>query len=130
ISIVNADETRVRQCVLNLLSNAAKFTRNGAIALDLRACRIGRAPGVAISVKDTGPGISAENQARLFQPFVQVDSTKTRAHGGAGLGLVIPRRLARAMGGDVAVSSKLGHGATFTLYLPLDAANAAPAAAA
>lgn len=130
ISIVNADETRVRQCVLNLLSNAAKFTHNGAIALDLRACRIGRARGVAISVKDTGPGISSENQARLFQPFVQVDNTKTRAHDGAGLGLVITRRLARAMGGDVAVSSKLGHGATFTLYLPLDMANAAPAAAA
>jgi signal transduction histidine kinase len=81
-------------------------------------------------VKDTGPGLSAENQARLFQPFMQVDSTKTRAHDGAGLGLVITRRLARAMGGDVQVSSKLGHGATFTLYLPLDQANAAPAAAA
>lgn len=130
IDVMNADETRVRQCVLNLLSNAAKFTQNGVIAIDLRPCRIGRAAGVAISVKDTGPGISAENQARLFQPFTQVDSTKTRAHDGAGLGLVITRRLARAMGGDVAVSSRLGHGATFTLYLPLDAANAAHAVAA
>jgi signal transduction histidine kinase len=130
IGVMHADETRVRQCVLNLLSNAAKFTHNGVVALDLRPCRIGRAAGVAISVKDTGPGLSAENQARLFQPFMQVDSTKTRAHDGAGLGLVITRRLARAMGGDVQVSSKLGHGATFTLYLPLDQANAAPAAAA
>jgi signal transduction histidine kinase len=130
IGIVRADETRVRQCVLNLLSNAAKFTQSGVVALDLRPCRIGRAAGVAIAVRDTGPGISTENQTRLFQPFMQADATKTRAHDGAGLGLVITRRLARAMGGDVAVSSKLGHGATFTLYLPLDAAVAQPAEAA
>jgi signal transduction histidine kinase len=130
ISMMNADETRVRQCVLNLLSNAAKFTQNGVVALDLRPCRIGRAAGVAISVKDTGPGISAETQRRLFQPFTQADNTKTRSYDGAGLGLAITRRLARAMGGDVVVSSKLGQGATFILYLPLDAANAAPAVAA
>lgn len=121
-----SDETRVRQCVLNLLSNAAKFTQNGVIALDMRACRIGRVRGVAISIKDTGPGISAENQLRLFRPFMQIDSTQTRAHDGAGLGLVITRRLARAMGGDVQVSSKLGQGSTFTLYLPLDMSQAAP----
>jgi signal transduction histidine kinase len=130
IGVMNADETRVRQCVLNLLSNAAKLTQGGVIALDMRPCRIGRLRGVAISVKDTGPGISAENQVRLFKPFTQLDNTKTRAHDGAGLGLVITRRLAQAMGGDVQVSSKLGHGATFTLYLPLDATQAAPAVAA
>jgi signal transduction histidine kinase len=130
INAMVSDETRVRQCVLNLLSNAAKFTSNGVVALDLRACRIGRARGVAIAIKDTGPGISAEQQLRLFQPFMQIDNTKTRAHDGAGLGLVITRRLARAMGGDVQVSSKLGHGATFTLYLPLEMPIAAPAAAA
>lgn len=130
IGLIISDETRVRQCVLNLLSNAAKFTHNGTIALDMRECRIGRLRGVAISVKDTGPGISAENQARLFRPFMQIDSTKTRAHDGAGLGLVITRRLARAMGGDIQVSSKLGHGSTFTLHLPLDITQAPPAAAA
>lgn len=130
IDMMRSDETRVRQCVLNLLSNAAKFTQNGVIALDLRTCRIGKARGVAISVKDTGPGISAAHQARLFQPFTQIDSTKTRAHDGAGLGLAITRRLARAMGGDVQVSSKLGHGATFTLYLPLELPESAPAVAA
>ncbi len=129
IGVMTADETRVRQCVLNLLSNAAKLTQGGVIALDMRPCRIGRVRGVAISVKDTGPGISAENQARLFKPFTQIDNTKTRAHDGAGLGLVITRRLAQAMGGDVQVSSKLGHGATFTLYLPLDAARVRPVAA-
>ncbi|MEQ1490392.1 MAG: ATP-binding protein [Terricaulis sp.] len=130
IGLMISDETRVRQCVLNLLSNAAKFTHNGTIALDIRECRIGRLRGVAISVKDTGPGISAENQVRLFRPFMQIDNTKTRAHDGAGLGLVITRRLARAMGGDIQVSSKLGHGSTFTLYLPLDITQAPPAAAA
>lgn len=130
IEIMRSDETRVRQCVLNLLSNAAKFTQAGVVALDVRTCRIGRARGVAISVKDTGPGISAEHQLRLFQPFMQIDNTKTRAHDGAGLGLVITRRIARAMGGDVQVSSKLGHGSTFTLYLPLDMTVATPAAAA
>ncbi len=130
VGLMVSDETRVRQCVLNMLSNAAKFTHNGAIALDMRECRIGQTRAVAIAVKDTGPGISPENQARLFRPFSQIDSTKTRAHDGAGLGLVITRRLARAMGGDVQVSSKLGEGSTFTLYLPLDMTNAAPAQAA
>jgi signal transduction histidine kinase len=129
LNVMTSDETRVRQCVLNLLSNAAKFTHGGVIALDVRACRIGRSRGVAIAVKDTGPGISAEHQVRLFQPFMQIDNTKTRAHDGAGLGLVITRRLARAMGGDVQVSSKLGHGSTFTLYLPLEMTEAMPAAA-
>lgn len=113
-----ADETRARQCVLNLLSNAAKFTKNGTIVLDARRCRIGADPGVAIAVRDTGPGIASEDLQRLFQPFTQVDNTKTRAHDGAGLGLVITRRLARAMGGDVVVFSEVGKGSTFTLYLP------------
>ncbi len=117
LGVVVADETRVRQCVLNLLSNAAKFTRNGVVAVDARACRIGGEPGVAIAVRDTGPGISEEQLAHLFQPFAQVDATHTRAHDGAGLGLVITRRLARAMGGDVTVASEPGKGSVFTLYI-------------
>jgi len=129
LGAIVADETRVRQCVLNLLSNAAKFTQGGVIALDLRPCRIGSVAGVAISVRDTGKGISAEDLAKLFQPFVQADVTNTRAHDGAGLGLVITRRLARAMGGDVQASSKLGAGSTFTLYLPMRPADAQRAAA-
>ncbi|MBI3439527.1 MAG: hypothetical protein HY054_12925, partial [Proteobacteria bacterium] len=79
---------------------------------------IGSADGVAISVRDTGHGISAEDLQRLFRPFAQADNSKTRAHGGAGLGLVITRRLARAMGGDVIASSELGKGSTFTLFVP------------
>jgi len=118
IGSVYLDETRVRQCLLNLLSNAAKFTQNGVVALDARPCRIGSMEGVAISVRDTGPGIAEDQLARLFQPFAQADASHTRAHDGAGLGLVITRRLARAMGGDVQAHSKLGQGSTFTLYLP------------
>ena len=119
IGAVRLDETRVRQCLLNLLSNAAKFTQGGVVALDARPCRIGAVNGVALSVRDTGPGIAEDQLARLFQPFAQADATHTRQHDGAGLGLVITRRLARAMGGDVQASSKLGQGSTFTLYLPL-----------
>ncbi|WP_395644636.1 sensor histidine kinase [Terricaulis sp.] len=125
---VFADETRVRQCVLNLLSNAAKFTHGGTITLEARACRIGVDAGVAVTVRDTGKGIAPENLAKLFQPFVQVDNTKTRAHDGAGLGLVITRRLARAMGGEVQASSVLGRGSQFTLFLPAHAKTARAAA--
>jgi signal transduction histidine kinase len=117
LSHARADETRLRQCVLNLLSNAAKFTLNGRITVQARACMIGSAPGVAISVRDTGPGIPSEDLMRLFQPFVQADNSKTRAHDGAGLGLAITRRLARAMGGDVSAYSKLGEGSVFTLFV-------------
>lgn len=128
LGAINTDETRLRQCLLNLLSNAAKFTSNGVVALDARVCRIGSANGVALSVKDTGPGMSEEQLAQLFQPFSQIDATHTRAHDGAGLGLVITRRLARAMGGDVQAHSKLGQGSTFTLYLPLRMAETKAAA--
>jgi signal transduction histidine kinase len=124
VPLVHADETRLRQCALNLLSNAAKFTKRGVIALHARRCKIGSADGVAISVRDTGHGISAEDLQRLFRPFAQADNTHTRAHGGAGLGLVITRRLARAMGGDVIASSELGKGSTFTLFVPASTARA------
>jgi signal transduction histidine kinase len=117
IAYVHADETRLRQCVLNLLSNAVKFTSNGTVSIQARACMIGADAGVAISVRDTGPGISGEGLMRLFQPFVQADNSRTRAHDGAGLGLAITRRLARAMGGDVTAYSKLGQGSVFTLFV-------------
>ncbi|MDX2274836.1 MAG: HAMP domain-containing sensor histidine kinase [Hyphomonadaceae bacterium] len=124
----HADQTRVRQCVLNLLSNAAKFTRNGVVELSARPCLVQGAPGVAIAVRDTGPGIDEADLQRLFQPFEQVDGAHTRKHDGAGLGLVITRRLAVAMGGDVQVISRKGEGSTFTLYLPCGGAQARIAA--
>ena len=85
---VTADETRLRQCVLNLLSNAAKFTRDGAITVEARSCTHAERAAAAISVRDTGKGIAEQDLQRLFQPFVQVDNSETRAHEGAGLGTV------------------------------------------
>jgi len=117
VAHIHADQMRVRQCVLNLMSNAAKFTHDGEVTVEAGPCRIDGEPGVAIIVRDTGTGIAPDDLKRLFQPFVQVDNTKTRKHDGAGLGLVITRRLARAMGGNVVAESEAGKGSIFTLYL-------------
>jgi signal transduction histidine kinase len=100
------------------MANAAKFTKDGQIKLRARRCSEAGGDWLVFSVIDTGIGISAEAQARLFQPFVQADASTTRAYGGTGLGLAITRRLARMLGGDVTVKSALGQGAAFTLRLP------------
>ena len=119
------DPTRVRQILFNLLSNAVKFTERGEILV-----RAGTAPlgggqtQVTLAVNDTGIGLDAEQQARLFEPFTQADSSTTRRYGGTGLGLSIVRRLAQLMGGDVAVESTPGDGSTFTVTLVLEAAPA------
>ena len=117
---VQADPTRLRQILLNLLSNALKFCDRGQI--DFRVQRGIGALGedlLLFEISDTGPGIELEVQARLFQRFSQGDASTSRRHGGAGLGLEISRRLARAMGGDIHVASAPGQGARFTLTLPL-----------
>jgi len=108
---VHNDVFRLHQCLINLLSNAAKFTENGAITL--RARREGER--LVFEVEDTGIGIAADKIGDLFSPFVQADASITRTYGGTGLGLVISRRLARLMGGDVEVRSVLGRGTIFTL---------------
>jgi CheY-like chemotaxis protein len=116
------DPTRIRQILFNLLSNAVKFTEHGEIVV-----RAGTAPlgggqtRVMLAVKDTGIGLDAAQQARLFEPFSQADSSTTRRYGGTGLGLSIVRRLAQLMGGDVAVESAPGEGSTFTVTLILEA---------
>jgi PAS domain S-box-containing protein len=110
-----ADREKVQQIVLNLLSNAVKFTDPGGRIVF--GCA-GHDKGVVIRVSDTGRGIAADNLERVFQPFVQVDSTLTRTHEGTGLGLAISRDLARGMGGDLTVESSVGVGSTFTLMLP------------
>jgi signal transduction histidine kinase len=112
------DELRLSQCLTNLLSNAAKFTRNGEIVL--RVQRQVRPGGdwLEITVADTGIGMSPDQMLRLFEPFIQADASITRAFGGTGLGLTITRRLARMMGGDVTATSQLGRGSTFTLCVP------------
>lgn len=114
------DATRLRQCLLNLLSNAAKFTRDGAIDITVDIVGAGPTAQVRLAVKDNGIGMSATQQDRLFQPFMQADPSATRRFGGTGLGLVITRRLARALGGDVQAESVLGQGSMFTLSIALD----------
>jgi signal transduction histidine kinase len=109
------DGEKLRQIVLNLLSNAAKFTERGAIRLKAEAAD----GSVAIAVADTGIGIPQDKLEMIFEEFEQVDASSTRARGGTGLGLAIARRLARLMGGDVGVRSAPGAGSTFTLTLPL-----------
>ncbi|MBQ0824702.1 response regulator [Microvirga sp. HBU67558] len=115
---IHADPVRIRQVVLNLLSNACKFTRSGTVTL-----RAGRETGpggdqVVLSVHDTGIGLTEAQCANLFQEFTQADSSITRKYGGTGLGLAISRRLCRIMGGDITVRSSPGSGSTFSVTLP------------
>jgi len=114
LGAADTDGFKLSQCLLNLLSNAAKFTKDGQIKL--RACR--EDDWLVFEVIDTGIGISLDAQKRLFQPFVQADASTTRAFGGTGLGLAITRRLARLLGGDVTVRSAPSQGSAFTLRVP------------
>jgi CheY-like chemotaxis protein len=120
IPIIRADAMRVRQVMINLLSNAAKFTEAGTITISaaVETAESGR-PEVVVKVTDTGPGIAPEDQAKLFQPFSQVDASPTRKTGGTGLGLSISRRLIELHGGRIEVISELGKGSTFFFTLPL-----------
>jgi signal transduction histidine kinase len=111
---VRGDPTRLRQAILNLVSNAVKFTAEGGVRVSLRLlAREGDRVRVAIAVSDTGIGIPRDKIARLFQPFSQVDSSTTRQFGGTGLGLAIVRRLAALMEGDLALDTREGEGSTF-----------------
>jgi GAF domain-containing protein len=119
------DPTRIRQILFNLLSNAVKFSERGEIVVRAGTVPLGGGQTrVMLAVKDTGIGLDAEQQARLFQPFSQADSSTTRRYGGTGLGLSIVRRLAELMGGDVEVASAPSEGSTFTVTLTLEAAPA------
>ena len=114
IDFVTADQTRLKQVILNLISNACKFTEKGKITV--RINKIIQVGGdlVSIDVSDTGIGMSEEQMAKLFNSFVQADSSTTRKYGGTGLGLTISKQLAILMGGDVVVNSEYGKGTTFT----------------
>gem|GEM_PF-2394253 len=115
------DPLRLRQCMLNLASNAAKFTKNGRISLTLRV----QGPDeLVFEVADTGIGISEAAAADLFRPFVQADDSQTREHDGAGLGLTITKQLMDAMGGSIACVSTLREGSVFTLTLKRNNAGA------
>jgi signal transduction histidine kinase len=116
-----ADETRLSQILINLASNAVKFTESGTITFEVSRSDGDRA---RIAVRDTGPGISERDRERVFDEFYQVDSGLARNAGGSGLGLAISRRLARLMGGEISLDSQPGQGSQFTLDLPLARARA------
>ena len=114
---LTVDPMRLRQILLNLLSNACKFTKQGEVALRVRKVVDG-GNWIEFAVADTGIGMTAEQQAKLFEEFTQADSSTARHYGGTGLGLAISRKLARMMGGDVTVTSEPGKGSVFTVRLP------------
>jgi signal transduction histidine kinase len=116
--MMHADQMRLRQALLNLLSNANKFTERGTITVDARQRQEGGREWVTIAVADTGIGMTPEQLGKLFQEFSQADASTTRKYGGTGLGLAISKRFCQMMGGDITVESQPGRGSTFTLRLP------------
>jgi signal transduction histidine kinase/CheY-like chemotaxis protein len=127
LGMLTVDPMRLRQILLNLLSNACKFTTQGEVKLRVRKVADGR-NWVEFAVADTGIGMTAEQQAKLFEEFTQADSSTARRYGGTGLGLAITRKLARMMGGDVTVQSEPGKGSIFSVRLPAGADTAARSA--
>jgi len=123
---VLADATRLRQVLLNLLSNALKFTENGVVTLQVSREPSGSGePFMVFRVADTGIGLTAEQLGRVFQPFVQASSGTSRRYGGTGLGLALSRRFCQMMGGDIQAVSVPGRGATFTARIPVEVAGPA-----
>jgi signal transduction histidine kinase/ActR/RegA family two-component response regulator len=121
--LVRGDERRVRQVLLNLVSNAVKFTSEGSVTVTVRTRPLAAAhTQLRVEVTDTGPGIAPEVLEQMFEPFTQADASTTRNHGGTGLGLAIARELAELMGGTVGATSTPGVGSTFSVQLDLAAA--------
>jgi hypothetical protein len=112
---IYADATRLSQSLLNLISNACKFTEQGVITVEASRAA---GNGVQVSVRDTGIGITPEQLGKLFQSFTQADASTTRKYGGTGLGLALSRKLCQMMGGDISAESVPGVGSTFTVYIP------------
>ncbi len=119
IGSMRTDRTKVKQCLLNVLSNASKFTQNGKLTLAIE--RTDRAM-VQMTISDTGIGMTTEQLGRLFQAFSQADASTTKKFGGTGLGLAITRHFCRLLGGDISVASRVGEGSTFTIIIPDQAA--------
>ena len=127
--VMQTDVKRLQQVLKNLLSNAFKFTERGRVTLSAQLVTSGWTPtdgplarsgaGIAFSVRDTGIGIAPEKQQIIFEPFLQADGSTSRKYGGTGLGLAISREIAIMLGGEIRLSSAVGQGSTFTLYLPV-----------
>lgn len=115
---ITTDPLSLRQCFLNLMANAVKFTANGTVEVSVGREIVAGQPFIRFDVRDSGIGISPEKIEAIFEPFAQADSTVTRRFGGTGLGLAITRKLARSMGGEVSVVSEPGRGSIFTLRVP------------
>jgi len=118
IGAIRTDLTKVKQSLLNLLSNASKFTSDGRVGLDVSRFMSKGIEWISFAISDTGIGMTPEQLGKLFQAFTQADESTTRKYGGTGLGLVITRHFARLLGGDVTVVSELGKGSTFTVTVP------------
>src|SRR6516165_8825996 len=118
IGRLHADQMRLRQALLNLMSNANKFTERGTISIDARQAREDGRDWVTIAVADTGISMTPEQMGKLFQEFSQADASTTRKYGGTGLGLAISKRFCEMMGGDITVESEPGKGSVFTVRLP------------
>ncbi|HEV8439137.1 MAG TPA: response regulator [Methylomirabilota bacterium] len=120
LGTMRADVMRVRQALLNLGSNAGKFTESGLVTVAVARRRDDGRDWITFAVSDTGIGMTAEQMAKLFEEFTQADASTTRKYGGTGLGLAISRRFCRMMGGDITVESTPGEGSTFTVHLPAE----------
>jgi signal transduction histidine kinase len=118
IGTIHADQMRLRQALLNLMSNAEKFTERGTITIDARHREENGGDWITLAVTDTGIGMTPEQMGKLFQEFSQASSSTASKYGGTGLGLVISRRFCQMMGGDITVESEVGRGSTFTIRLP------------
>ena len=128
LGTMHSDITRVRQILLNLLSNACKFTENGEVALCVARESGAKGDSLVVKVTDNGIGMSDEQIQRLFQEFSPADNSMTRKYGGTGLGLAISRRLCELLGGEIGVMSRLGEGTTFTVTLPIEGPASHPVA--
>ena len=118
LGTIHADQTRFRQSLLNLVSNANKFTERGIITIAAREGQDSGRDWVTLAVTDTGIGMTPEQMGKLFQEFSQASSATASKYGGTGLGLAISRRFCQMMGGDITVESEPGRGSTFTICLP------------
>ena len=115
---MQADQMRLRQALLNLMSNANKFTERGTISINAHEQQENGRDWITISVADTGVGMTPEQMSKLFREFSQASSTTASKYGGTGLGLAISKRFCQMMGGDITVASEPGRGSTFTIRLP------------